>query len=325
MPNEPITNWAGKDGQYKRQVSSFRSHIVEGGEFPPEANRYHLYVSYACPWATRCLITRKLKGLESIISLSVVHPDMHELGWKFEASFPAATEDHLYGKKHLRELYFKANPDYQDRFTVPVLWDKKTETIVNNESAEIVRMFNEEFNNLLAPEFKNVDLYPQALRSQIDQVNEWVYDTINNGVYKSGFASTQEAYEQNVKVLFESMNRVESILAKQKYLVGTEMTEADLRLFVTLIRFDCTYVQHFKCDMGTIRHNYPYINKWLQDLYWNNDAYKASTDFEHIKRHYTKSHKQINPFSITPLGPIPNVEPLNDEKPKFVGFVQVPK
>lgn len=225
------------------------------------------------------------------------------------------TAEPLYGFERLKQLYYKANPDYDGRFTVPVLWDKQKETIVNNESSEIIRMLNTEFNDLLPADFAEVDLYPEELRSKIDEINDLVYDNINNGVYKTGFATSQDVYEKEVKNVFAHLDKVEEILKsnqeqdpKHRFLIGTTLTEADVRLYTTIVRFDPVYVQHFKCNIGMIRHDYPYINEWLKLLYWKIPAFKDSTDFSHIKKHYTKSHKGINPHGITPVGPIPDVQ-----------------
>lgn len=278
-----------KDGQFRRQQSAFRDQVSgePGAKFPAEKDRYHLYVSYACPWAHRTLIVRALKGLEEIIPISVVHYEMLEKGWRFPQegeTVNGSTKDHLYGSSHLRDLYFKADKNYDQRFTVPVLWDKKQETIVNNESSEIMRILNTGFNSILEGDKKEFTTIPDSLLEKIDEVNEWVYHGINNGVYKTGFATTQEAYESNLVPLFDALNRVEAMLSesKGKYLLGNKLTEADIRLYVTIVRFDPAYVQHFKCNLGTIRHNYPYINKWLKNIYWNNPAFKNTTDFEHV-------------------------------------------
>lgn len=293
--DKKITDWASKDGQFKRQDSQFRNEISKdaGAKFPAEKNRYHLYVSLACPWAHRTLIVRELKGLKEIIPVSVVHWEMLEGGWRFpkdDESCSGATKDNLYDSAYLKDIYFKADKNYSGRYTVPTLWDSKNETIVSNESADIIRMFYTAFDDVIDSKYKGVTYYPDALKKDIDSVNEWVYNTVNNGVYKSGFATTQDAYESNVVPLFDSLNKIEEMLHKSAgpYLLGKELTEADIRLFPTIVRFDPVYVQHFKCDLGTIRHNYPYINKWLKNLYWNNDAFKFSTNFEHIKKHYTK-------------------------------------
>ncbi|KAK4454377.1 glutathione S-transferase Gst3 [Podospora aff. communis PSN243] len=320
-----ITDWVPKNdktGEFKRQQSSFRDFISRepGARFAPEKGRYHLYVSYACPWATRTLIARKMKGLEGIVSFSVVHWHMGPRGWRFataednDAEGENVIPDPLHdGFTHLRQLYFSVNPNYEGRFTVPVLWDKKEQTIVNNESSEILRMFNTEFDDLIEEQYRSVDLYPQDLRGAIDEAHSWQYDLINNGVYKSGFATTQEAYERNVVKLFEALDRAEKHLSEQKgpYWFGDRLTEVDIRLFVTIIRFDPVYVQHFKCNIRDIRSGYPAIHKWMQNLYWNHAAFKDTTNFLHIKNHYTKSHTNINPLSITPLGPVPNILPLD--------------
>jgi len=300
------------DGSFKRAPSSFRDFIQKGGKFEAKKGRYHLYVSYACPWATRTLIVRKLKGLENFISVSVVSPHMGDLGWPFSTAddYEGTDADPLHNSKHVRDLYLRVDPNYSGRFTVPILWDKETSTIVNNESSEIIRMFNTEFNELLGDEFSQVDLYPQALRQEIDDINDWVYPTVNNGVYRSGFASTQEAYLTAVNDVFSSLDKLEKMLQGKDYLVGDKLTEADIRLWVTIIRFDPVYVGHFKCNQGTIRHDYPAINSWMKKLYWNNDAFKSSTNFDHIKTHYYWSHQFINPTRIVPKGPIPNIEPL---------------
>jgi putative glutathione S-transferase len=300
------------DGSYKRAASSFRNNVEKGGVFEAEKDRYHLYVSYACPWATRTLIARRLKGLEEIIPVSVVSPRMGTDGWPFANvdKFPDADLDPLYNSEHIRELYFKADAEYSGRFTVPVLWDKKKQTVVNNESSEIIRIFNTSFNDIIPKDKAAVDIYPQAHRAEIDSINEWVYDTVNNGVYKAGFAVTQGAYQKAVVPLFDSLDRLEKMLTGKDYLVGDVLTEADIRLWVTIIRFDPVYVGHFKCNIRTIRNGYPAIHLWMKKMYWNNPAFKASTNFEHIKTHYYWSHPQINPTRVVPVGPIPNIEPL---------------
>lgn len=321
-----IQKFADKDGAYRRMASQFRDFISSkpGAKFPPEANRYHLYVSYACPWAHRTLIARVLKGLASVISVSVVHWHMDDKGWRFPTKEELAkgakgaeefgTEDHLYGVQRLKELYYKANPNYEGRFTVPVLWDKKLQTIVNNESSEILRMLNSEFNDLVSSEHKNVDLYPEELRAQIDELNGWIYDNINNGVYKTGFSTSQEVYDKEVVNLFEHLDKVEALLKaniekdpNNKFLTGNQLTEADVRLYTTIVRFDPVYHQHFKTNLGMIRHDYPYIHDWLRLMYWKIPGTKETTNFDHIKKHYTKSHPAINPHGITPKGPVPNI------------------
>ncbi|KAL4787877.1 glutathione S-transferase [Aspergillus varians] len=321
-----ITDWvnpADKSGEFKRQASAFRNWISReaGAEFPPEKDRYHLYVSYACPWAHRTLITRKLKGLEDIISYTSVHWHLGSNGWRFataDETVPGAntTPDPLHTPfTHLRDIYFDKEPNYEGRFTVPVLYDKKTNRIVSNESAEIIRMFYYEFDDLLADQYKNLDLFPSPLRSIIDSTNEWTYNDVNNGVYKSGFATTQEAYEKAVTTLFSSLDKIEAHLAGSKfaYYFGDNITETDIRLFTTIVRFDPVYVQHFKCNIRDIRSGYPAIHAWLRRLYWDVPAFRETTQFEHIKKHYTKSHSQINPFGITPVGPIPDILPKDEE------------
>ncbi|KAI0871526.1 glutathione S-transferase [Hypoxylon argillaceum] len=327
-----ITNWVApgdKSGEFKRQASSFRDWISDapGAKFPAEKGRYHLYVSYACPWAHRTLIARKLKGLEEFVSFSVVHWHMGEKGWRFatpsdtDAAGENVIPDPVPGHEsftHLRDLYFGADPAYAGRFTVPVLFDKVAGTIVNNESSEILRMFGSVFDAQLPAPYAAVDLYPEALRGDIDGAGEWTYDLMNNGVYKSGFATTQEAYERNVTALFGALDRVEGILKGSggPYFFGDVLTETDVRLFVTLIRFDPVYVQHFKCNIRDIRSGYPATHRWLRNLYWGEHAAAfgpATTNFLHIKNHYTKSHTQINPFSICPVGPLPDILPLDEE------------
>lgn len=323
-----ILKFADKDGSYRRQASTFRDFISRepGAKFPPEADRYHLFVSFACPWAHRVLATRALKGLEKILPVSVVHWHMDDKGWRFPTaeelkeapnSLAYGTEDHLYGFKRLRELYFKADPDYLGRFTVPVLWDKKNETIVNNESSEIIRMLYTEFNDLIDKKHAELNFYPEELQAQVDELNSWIYDNINNGVYKSGFATTQEVYDREVTNVFEHLDKVEQILKtnqeknpQDKFLLGLQLTEADIRLYPTLVRFDCIYVQHFKCNWKMLRYDYPYIHDWLRLLYWKIPGFKETTHFDHIKYHYTKSHVQINPHGITPKGPAENILPL---------------
>ncbi|KAL0959893.1 hypothetical protein HGRIS_011561 [Hohenbuehelia grisea] len=300
------------DGSFKRADSSFRNFIEPGGKFEAEKGRYHLYVSYACPWATRTLIVRKLKGLEELIPVSVVSPRMGAHGWPFASvdAFPDSDVDPLYKAEHVKDLYLKADPDYSGRFTVPILWDKKHHTIVNNESSEIIRIFNTAFNDLVSAEKAKLHFYPDHLKAEIDELNDWIYPNINNGVYRSGFATTQEAYGKAVVEVFDALEKLEKILDGKDYLVGGQLTEADIRLWVTIIRFDPVYVGHFKCNFKTIRGGYPAIHRWMKQLYWNNDAFKSSTNFDHIKTHYYWSHKSINPTQIVPLGPKPHVEPL---------------
>ncbi|KAM0691812.1 hypothetical protein Q7P36_008012 [Cladosporium allicinum] len=321
-----ILGWADKKtGAFNRQTSVFRNFISKdpNAQFPAEKGRYHLYVSYACPWAHRALIVRKLKGLEDFISYTSVHWEMLEKGWRFATSEDNEPGEHVEpdpihkGFTHLRDIYFDVNKDYEGRFTVPTLYDTKQNTIVSNESSEIIRMFYTEFDHLLPEKYQKVDLLPEDLKSQIEETNEWTYNDINNGVYKSGFATTQEAYEKAVKTLFTSLDRAEADLAKSSgpFYFGDRLTEQDVRLYTTIIRFDAVYVQHFKCNIRDIRSGYPNLHRWMRNLYWNHEAFGSTTEFTHIKKHYTKSHAQINPFAITPVGPVPDILPLDEEVP----------
>ena len=306
-------NWEDKwydtkstGGKFKRSEAAFRNWITadgsagpsgEGG-FKAEAGRYHLYVSLACPWAHRALVFRALKGLTDLIDVSVVHPDMLGDGWTFETDFDGATGDTLYGLPFARDVYLKAKPDMSGRVTVPILWDKERETIVSNESSEIIRMFNSAFDGITGD---TQDFWPEDLREAIEPVNARIYDTVNNGVYKAGFATTQEAYEEAVYPLFESLDWIEGILSENRYLMGDRVTEADWRLFTTLIRFDKVYHGHFKCNRRRIV-DYPNIWGYLRELYqWNGVA--ETVNFDHITRHYHYSHDTINPNRIVPIGP----------------------
>ena len=286
-------------GNFKRASSVFRNKISSNHpKYLPETNRYHLYVSYACPWAHRTLIFRKLKNLESHISVDYVHPDMLEMGWSFEKNFPGTSGDSLHNKRYVHEIYQLSDKDISTKATVPILWDKKTRTIVNNESAEIIRIMNDAFNDIT----KNKDdYYPEKFRDQIDSINDTIYENINNGVYRSGFSKTQNSYEEAVKNLFTSLDMVNDILEGRNYLVGDILTEADIRLVPTLIRFDCVYYFHFKCNLKKISE-YKNISRYLRNLF-EEDAIKSTTNFEHIKRHYFYSHENINPFRIIPIGP----------------------
>lgn len=288
-----------KKGAYDRQPRSFRDFIShEHPVFKPESNRYHLYVSYACPWAHRTLIYRKLKGLEKHISVSVVQPDMLSEGWSFDDSYLGATKDDLFNFKLLSEVYQKADPKITTSVTVPILWDKKTNTIVNNESSEIIRMFNSSFNELTK---NSEDYYPEDKREIIDQLNDKIYPSINNGVYKTGFAKTQEAYDEAVTVLFNTLDELDDVLGQKKYLTGDSITEADLRLIPTLLRFDIVYVTHFKCNIKRIK-DYKNLSRYVRELY-DLSAIKETTNLDHIKRHYYYSHESINPNRIIAKGP----------------------
>ncbi|CAI8582957.1 unnamed protein product [Vicia faba] len=298
-------------GAFARSASTFRQFVSRdlNSQFPAESGRYHLYISYACPWACRCLAYLKIKGLDKAISFSAVKPiwgitkesDKH-VGWVFPESNTevlGAEPDPLNGAKSVRELYEIASTNYTGKFTVPILWDKKLKTIVNNESSEIIRMFNTEFNNIA--ENPTLDLYPTELRAQIDETNEWTYHDINNGVYKCGFAKKQEPYVDAVSRLYEALDKCEDILSKQRYICGNKLTEADIRLFVTLIRFDEVYVVHFKCNKKLLRE-YPNIFNYTKDIFQVHGI-SGTVNMEHIKLHYYGSHPSINPFGIVPVGP----------------------
>jgi putative glutathione S-transferase len=292
-------------GRFVRQQSGWRDWITGDGKpapgrtrgFKAEPGRYHLYVSLACPWAHRTLIFRALKKLDNIISVSVVHHFMGENGWTFLAD-DGATGDTLYGLDFLHQIYTKADPAYSGRVTVPVLWDKKEQTIVSNESSEIIRMLNSAFDEWGDA---SLDLYPQALRGEIDAINDLVYPAINNGVYRAGFATTQEAYEEAFKELFGALDALEDRLSRQRYLVGDRLTEADWRLFTTLVRFDPVYVGHFKCNLRRIA-DYPNLSNYLRDLF-QVPGVEQTVNMRHIKAHYYGSHATINPTGIIPLGP----------------------
>jgi putative glutathione S-transferase len=293
-------------GKFVRSRAGFRNWVTadgsagpsgEGG-FKAEPNRYHLYISLACPWAHRTLIFRKIKGLEDLISVSTVSPKMpDETGWSFRKD-EGSTGDELLGKDFLWQVYTQADPKYSGRVTVPVLWDRKTNTIVSNESSEIIRMFNSAFNELTG---NTDDYYPQALREQIDAINTRVYDDINNGVYKAGFATSQSAYDDAVSALFAALDWAEAILAKSPFLTGDTITEADWRLFTTLVRFDAVYVGHFKCNRRRIA-DYPNLSRFVKALY-DVDGIKETVDLDHIRTHYYWSHTTINPHRIVPIGP----------------------
>eukprot|EP01053_Blabericola_migrator_P011740 Blabericola_migrator_1__11739@NODE_70_length_15323_cov_105_367593_g63_i0_p5_GENE_NODE_70_length_15323_cov_105_367593_g63_i0NODE_70_length_15323_cov_105_367593_g63_i0_p5_ORF_typecomplete_len319_score55_84GST_N_2/PF13409_6/1_7e25GST_C_2/PF13410_6/1e04GST_C_2/PF13410_6/1_4e19GST_C/PF00043_25/2_3e12GST_C_3/PF14497_6/1_1e05GST_C_5/PF16865_5/1_7e05GST_C_6/PF17171_4/0_022GST_N_3/PF13417_6/0_065_NODE_70_length_15323_cov_105_367593_g63_i01321814174 len=297
-------------GKFVRSVAAWR-HKIGDPEFPPEVGRYHLYVSYACPWAHRTIIVRKLKGLEDIVPLHVVHPLMREHGWTFStADIPGCTGDPLYQFDYLHQLYTKCDSKANCRVTVPVLWDSKAQTIVNNESSEIIRMFNDCFDGLGA---KPGNFYPQELRDDIDSVNTWVYDMINNGVYKAGFATSQTAYDEAVKVVFEGLDRVETLLGRQRYLCGSRFTEADIRLFTTLIRFDPVYHTHFKCDWRRLR-DYKNVHAFMREIY-QMPGVSDTCRPEHYRTHYFKSHVTINPTQIISIGPEDNLmEPHGRDK-----------
>ena len=301
---------ASTGGRFERKASSFRNWVTPDGAagptgeagFAAEAGRYHLYVSYACPWAHRTLIFRKLKKLEDVISVSVVDPLMGEEGWVFAdhaaRRTEGATRDDVLGKQRLHEVYTQADPHYSGRVTVPVLWDRSRGTIVSNESAEIIRMFNSAF---VAFTPDRHDYYPAALAAEIDALNARVYDAVNNGVYKAGFATAQDAYEEAVAALFAMLDELEARLEGRQWLMGDALTEADIRLFTTLIRFDPVYVGHFKCNIRRI-FDYPQLSRYVKALYAV-PGVAETVNLTHIKRHYYESHKTINPTGIVPVGP----------------------
>jgi putative glutathione S-transferase len=298
---------AKSGGEFVRPDSVFRDRVTADGSsgFPAEPGRYHLYVSLACPWAHRTLIFRKLKHLEDTISLSVVEPVMSSEGWAFSDALP----DHVNGFTHLHEVYTRAKADYSGRVSVPVLWDKACETVVNNESAEIIRMLNSEFaGHVPAPH----DYYPAHLRKEIDALNAVVYANVNNGVYRCGFAGTQQAYEAAAGRLFETLDMLEARLARLHYLVGDTLTEADWRLFTTLVRFDAVYYGHFKCNLRRIE-DYPNLAGYVRELY-QVAGVRETVDFDHIKRHYYMSHDHLNPRRIVPIGPLLDFERPHDRE-----------
>lgn len=316
-----VDDWLDKeidDGDFKRMESTFRSWVTPDGSagpsgkegFKAEPDRYHLYVSDACPWAHRTVIFRKLKQLENIIGLSIVDADMLDQGWTF--SEQGKYVDHLHAYKFMHEVYTRAEKEFTGQITVPVLWDKKLNTVVNNESSEIIRMLNSAFND-----FTDIrtDYYPASLQKEINTVNQPIYDNINNGVYRCGFATTQEAYEQAFDRLFNELDNVENSLSKQRYLVTDQITEADWRLFTTLIRFDAVYVGHFKCNLKRI-DDYPNLSNYVRELY-QIPGIAETVDFDYIKRHYYYSHTSVNPTQIVPKGPELDLDSVHDRADKF--------
>ena len=292
-------------GRFERSIAQFRDRVTRDGTpaegrergFRAEPGRYHLYVSLACPWAHRTLIVRKLKKLEDVISVDVVHHFMGEHGWTFLKE-DGATGDSLYGSDYLHQIYTRADPSYSGRVTVPVLWDKQTQTIVSNESSDIIRMLNSAFDQWGDA---SLDLYPAPLRDTIDTLNERIYPSINNGVYRAGFATTQDAYEEAFDILFAALDEVEARLGSSRYLAGDRLTEADIRLFTTLVRFDAVYVGHFKCNLRRIA-DYPNLSNYVRDIY-QIPGIAGTVNMLHIKAHYYGSHDTINPTRIVPKGP----------------------
>ncbi|KAF2087079.1 hypothetical protein K490DRAFT_42478 [Saccharata proteae CBS 121410] len=293
--------------------------IEAGGRFPPEGGRYHMYIGLFCPFAHRANLVRHLANLTSIIDISVVMPypkgdENGWPGWRFlsaeeekEGVYPGATADRLFGSKYLHEVYFKADKEYKGRYSVPVIWDKKTGEIVSNESAEILRWLPTAFTSITE---KSLDLYPVSLQPKIDALSPLLQDYLNTGVYKAGFAPNQDLYNAAIPPLFGALNFLEKLIHANggPYVFGDQLTEVDVRVYATIVRFDTVYVQHFKCDLGTIRHVYPVLNEWLKGMYWGVEGCRETTEFRHIKENYTKSHDFINPRGITPMGPFPEVE-----------------
>jgi Predicted glutathione S-transferase len=282
------------DGEFDRQETSFRDEITSDSdaEFPAESGRYHVYISRACPWAHRVAMTRKLCELEDDISLSIVEPERYEDGWEFSAEYP----DPLYDADYLREIYTRADSEFTGRVTVPVLWDRQTETIVNNESREIMRMLNTAFDGS-----NDVELWPEGYREEVDRVIDEIYDPINNGVYRAGFADTQEAYDAAVEEVFDALDHWEDVLDEQRFLAGDVLTEADLAMFVTLIRFDHVYHTHFKCNRRAI-HEYPNLWNYTKEIY-QLPGIESTVNIDHIMRHYYVSHDDVNPKRLVPTGP----------------------
>jgi glutathionyl-hydroquinone reductase len=295
-----------KDGHFIRPTTRYRNFVTADGSpgpsgnggFPAEVGRYHLYVSLACPWAHRTLLFRALKKLENVISVSITEPLYGKTGWEFGTT-PGSTLDTVNGKKTLAEIYLLADPHYSGRVSVPVFWDKKRHTIVNNESAEIIRMLNSAFDAFTD---SKADYYPASLRAEIDRINDLVYPNVNNGVYRAGFATTQAAYEEAARGVFAVLDQIEDMLSRQRYLAGRQVTEADWRLFTTLVRFDTVYYSHFKCNLRRIA-DYPNLWNYLRELY-QVPRIAGTVSIEHIKRHYYGSQRQVNPTGIVPIGPL---------------------
>ncbi|HYY27795.1 MAG TPA: glutathione S-transferase family protein [Chthoniobacterales bacterium] len=303
IPEPQFPDEQSAEGEFERQEDAFRAWIKADGstQFPPQSGRYHLYVSWACPWAHRTIIVRRLKGLEQVIGMTVVDPVRDERGWAFREG-PGHSADPVNGFQFLAEAYLATNPSYAGRVTVPVLWDKQTQRIVSNSDDDLMRMLNIEFNAFTK---SNLDLYPPEHRNEIDRLNNLIYENVNNGVYRAGFATTQRAYEKAAYLLFETLDHLEEILSRRRYLFGDLPLETDWRLFVTLIRFDPVYHGHFKCNIRRIV-DYPNLFGYLRDLY-QLDEIADTVNFDHIKRHYYITHDDINPTRIVPVGPMQNL------------------
>jgi len=307
------TGWydtAKSGGEFQRSVTRFRERVSADGStpYPAEPGRYHLYVSLACPWAHRTLIFRALERLEDVVSISIVEPVMGDQGWEFGEG-PGCIPDAVNGFRYLHQVYTAADPHFSGRVTVPVLWDRRTGTIVNNESAEIIRMLDSAFDAFTST---HVDYYPQALRARIDQINALVYEHVNNGVYRCGFAGTQEAYDRAFDALFSALDQLEDVLGRSRYLVGDRVTEADWRLFTTLVRFDAVYYVHFKCNQRRIAA-YANLSRLLGELYAV-PGVAATVNMDHIKRHYYMSHRHLNPGGIVPKGPLLDFMRVNESR-----------
>lgn len=296
-----------KDGAFKRATTHFRHRIAADGDHPPQSGRYHLYVSYACPWAHRALIARALNGLEEHIGVSVVCPLMGDDGWTFATDFDGATGDRVNNHTLLRDVYTQADPTFTGRVTVPILWDTTRNNIVNNESSEIIRIFDEDFGALGD---ETLTQRPEALTDTIDDINERVYRDVNNGVYKCGFAGSQQAYDEAAEALFDALDWLESRLADHRYVAGDRLTEADIRLFTTLVRFDAVYAFHFRCNKRLLR-DYRHLSGYLRELY-TVPAFHDTTDMRHIRHHYYRSHASIHPTRIVPIGPVSALELAHD-------------
>jgi len=296
-----------EEGAFTRQDDMFRNWVTEDGSsgFTAESGRYHLYVSLACPWAHRTIIGRKLKGLKDIIGMTVVDPIRSDRGWAFREG-PGYSLDPINGFQYLSEAYEATVPSYRSRVTVPVLWDSQSRKIVNNSEDDILRMFNQAFHQVAK---ETPDLYPESLRADIDNLNAVIYENVNNGVYKAGFATTQRAYEHAVGQLFETLDQLDTRLSSQRYLFGSQIVETDWRLFVTLIRFDAVYHGHFKCNIRRII-DYPNLFSYLKDLY-QHEGIAETVNFDHIKRHYYMTHDDINPTRVVPLGPAQDLTSLH--------------
>lgn len=301
---EVVRTWTkqiNEQGEFVRRPSSFRGQVTADGSsgFQAEAERYHLYVSYACPWAHRTLIVRKLKGLEDCLSFDVVHSFLGTEGWRFDSDEAGATGDRVNRFERLRQAYLHTAENYAGAITVPVLWDRKGRQVVNNESSEIIVMLNDQFQDYA--KHSSVDLNPEGLRAEMAEVDAWIYETVNNGVYRCGFARSQSAYGQAATRLFDSLSRLEGLLSDRRYLCGNQLTLSDIRLFTTLVRFDAVYHTHFKCNLRRIV-DYPNLWGYTRDIY-SLPGVAETTNMQHIRDHYYKSHLSINPYGIVPIGP----------------------